>query len=322
MSQTLVLVEHHHGELAPTMGAVFAAAAELGEPAAVVVGEPGATEDLTAELGRLGILTIYAAEAEGAGSLLVTPEAAALEAVLRGNGDVSAVFFASSPTSRECAARLAVRLDLPVLGDVLTAQAGQGELRVEQEAFGGAYRIQVSTHVTPALICMRAASTTHQPTPALPSIRPVALDLAEQRSARITGRNFQPGQNPRPALTTARIVVSGGRGLGSAEQFELVGALADRLGAAVGASRAAVDSGYCGQDLQVGQTGTTVAPELYIALGISGAIQHRAGMEGAGKIVAINKDPNAPIFNISDFGLVGDVGKIIPDLLEILQTRA
>jgi electron transfer flavoprotein alpha subunit len=321
MSQTLVLVEHHHGELAPTMGAVFAAAAELGEPAAVVVGEPGATEELTTELGRLGILTIYAAEAEGAGSLLVTPEAAALEAVLRGNGDISAVFFASSPTSRECAARLAVRLDLPVLGDVLTVQAGQGELCVEQEAFGGAYRVQVSTHLNPPLICMRAASTTLQRTPVLPSILPVTLDLPGNSSARITGRHVQPGLNPRPALATARIVVSGGRGLGSAEQFELVDALADRLGAAVGASRAAVDSGYCGQELQVGQTGTTVAPELYIALGISGAIQHRAGMQGAGKIVAVNKDPNAPIFDIADIGIVGDVGKVVPDLLEILQAQ-
>lgn len=322
MSQALVLVEHHNGALAPTMGALFAAAAELGDPAAVVVGSPGTAGALTAGLGRMGVLSIYAAEADGADSLLVTAEAAALEAVLRQEEDISAVLFTSSPTSRECAARLAVRLDLPLMGDVLAVKTGQGELRVEQEAFGGAYSIEASTHITPALICMRAASTTQQPTPVLPSILPVALDLADQHSARITGRHLQSGLNPRPALTTARIVVSGGRGLGSAEQFELVGALADRLGAAVGASRAAVDSGYCGQDLQVGQTGTTVAPELYIALGISGAIQHRAGMQGAGKIVAINKDPNAPIFDIADFGVVGDVGKVIPDLLEILQTRA
>jgi electron transfer flavoprotein alpha subunit len=286
----------------------------------VVVGTPGTAEQLSVELGRLGVRGVYAAEADGADALLVSPEAAAVETILRGHDDISAVFLTNSPMAKECAARLGVRLDLPYFSDVLAVRR-DGEFVIDQEAFGGAYRVRSSLNTSPPLICLRPTSTPVELSPAQADIYPVPLELDGIAGARITGRHEHTGTNPRPALTTASVIVSGGRGMGSAEDFALVETLADRLGAAVGATRAAVDSGFCGQDLQVGQTGATVAPEIYIALGISGAIQHRAGMQGSGKIIAVNKDPNAPIFEIADLGVVGDVAKIVPALLDILPAR-
>ncbi|MCG2623417.1 electron transfer flavoprotein subunit alpha/FixB family protein [Arthrobacter sp. I2-34] len=321
MSQVLVLAEHVQGELKNNVAELLAAAARLGEPAAVVVRQPGTGAQLTARLGELGAAAVYVADVEEADALLVTPQVAALAAAVAAAGDVSAVLVGTSIDSREAAARLAVRLGAAFLSDVVDLAAAPDGVRATQQAFGGAYTVTATAARGIPVISLRPNS--------VPGTAPAAqaqeIRLAPgpnmAAAARITARHEGQAVSTRPELTAADIVVSGGRGLGSAENFVLVEQLADALGAAVGASRAAVDAGYCAHTMQVGQTGTTVSPNLYLALGISGAIQHRAGMQSAKTIVAINKDPGAPIFEIADFGVVGDVFTVVPQLIEAVNAR-
>ncbi|GAB3688574.1 electron transfer flavoprotein subunit alpha/FixB family protein [Saccharopolyspora tripterygii] len=317
MSEVLVLVDHVDGEVKKVALELLTAARRLGEPAAVVVGEPGATAKLADALRAYGAAKVYAAESADADHYLVTPLVDVLSELVA-SVSPAAVLMSASVDGKEIAGRLAVRTGSGLLSEVVDLDE-QGV--AAHSLFGGGYGAKAKVvkgtsviTVLPGAIEAEEAvgeAVEHQ-------LDVPAPDAA--KSTRITGREPVEGGD-RPELTEASAVVSGGRGVGSAESFEVVERLADSLGAAVGASRAAVDSGFYPHQFQVGQTGKTVSPQLYIALGISGAIQHRAGMQTSKTIVAVNKDAEAPIFEIADFGVVGDLFEVAPQLADEIGKR-
>jgi electron transfer flavoprotein alpha subunit len=313
MSEVLVLVEHADGEVKKVTYELLTAARGLGEPAAVVVGAPGMAAKLREALAAYGAAKVYVAESEDAVSYLVTPKVDVLAALV-GQASPAAVLVAATADGKEISARLAARTGSGLLVDAVGLEGAGSELTAVQSVFGGAFVVKSKSTKGIPIVSVRPGGVEAEPAQGAAVEEAVAVPAVDPaRTARITGVEPVVGGD-RPELTEASVVVSGGRGVGSAESFEVVERLADTLGAAVGASRAAVDSGYYPAQFQVGQTGKTVSPQLYIALGISGAIQHRAGMQTSKTIVAVNKDPEAPIFEIADFGVVGDLFKVAPQL--------
>jgi electron transfer flavoprotein alpha subunit len=317
MAEVLVLVEHSGGEVKRVTNELLTAAARLGEPAAVVVATPGTVVKLRERLAAYGAAKIYVAESEEVERYLTAPAVGVL-AELVASVRPAAVLLAASPDGKEIAGKLAVRTGSGLLSDVVEL-AGDGT--ATHSVFGGSYLVKSQATTPVAVITVRAGAIEPRESPGAAAEQTATIPaVSVARAAKIIERRPIEGGD-RPELTEASVVVSGGRGVGSADNFGVVEELADSLGAAVGASRAAVDSGYYPHQFQVGQTGKTVSPQLYVALGISGAIQHRAGMQTSKIIVAVNKDPEAPIFEIADFGVVGDLFTIVPRLTDAVIKR-
>ncbi|GAB3431570.1 electron transfer flavoprotein subunit alpha/FixB family protein [Actinophytocola sediminis] len=320
MAEVLVLVDHVDGEVKKVTHELLTAARALGEPSAVVVGAPGDAAKLGEALAAYGAAKVYVAESDDAVSYLVTPKVDVLAALVA-SASPAAVLVAASAEGKEVSGRLAARVGGALLVDVIDVAGVGDEVTVTQSVFGGAFVVQAKAAKGLPVISVRPGGLEAEPAQGAAVEEAVEVPAVDQaRSAKITGREPVVGGD-RPELTEASVVVSGGRGVGSAESFDVVEKLADVLGAAVGASRAAVDSGYYPAQFQVGQTGKTVSPQLYIALGISGAIQHRAGMQTSKTIIAVNKDAEAPIFEIADYGVVGDLFKVTPQLTEEVAKR-
>ena len=315
MAEVLVLVDHLEGEIKKSTFELLTAARSLGEPSAVVVGPAGTAGKLADGLKEYGAAKVYVAETDS-GEFL-SPEVSVLSSLVE-SIDPAAVLIAVSADGKEIAGRVAVRTGSALLGDVVAVSAGDGGAGTTHSVFGGAYIAEAKANTGHPVITLRPGSVDAEPAPGAGAEETVEVPAAAGRSATVTAREPITGGD-RPELTEASVVVSGGRGVGSADDFSVVEALADSLGAAVGASRAAVDSGYYPHQFQVGQTGKTVSPQLYIALGISGAIQHRAGMQTSKTIIAVNKDPEAPIFEIADYGVVGDLTTVLPQLTEEIR---
>jgi electron transfer flavoprotein alpha subunit len=310
MPQVLVLVEHEDGATKKVTYEMLTKARDLGDPVALFVGE--GLETAREGLARHGATAVYAA---GGDNRLAGPLTDALAAAA-GRAEPAAVLVAATPLGKDAGARLAARNGWGMLADVVDLDA---DLVATQTVFGGATTVRSRVRTGTPVLAIKPNSFPVAEAPAEPEVVELELAAGEDR-VRVTDHVVQE-QGGRPDVAEAEIVVSGGRGLQDPANFALVEALADALGAAVGASRAAVDAGWYPHQHQVGQTGKTVSPQLYVAVGISGAIQHRAGMQTSKTIVAVNKDADAPIFAISDFGVVGDLFKVIPRLTDEVVKR-
>ena len=316
MAEVLVLVEHSEGAVKKVTSELITAARHLGEPSAVVVGAPGTAAPLVEDLKAAGAAKIYVAESDDAERYLISPFVDVLESLVE-SASPAAVLLPATADGKEIGGRLAARIGSGVLSDVVDVKEGGTAIH---SIFGGAFTVEAKVNADVPVITVRPGAIEPAPSAGAGELVTVAVPAPAANAARITAR--QPAvAGDRPELAEASIVVAGGRGVGSADKFVVVEELADSMGGAVGASRAAVDSGYYPGQFQVGQTGKTVSPQLYIALGISGAIQHRAGMQTSKTIVAVNKDEEAPIFEISDYGIVGDLFSVTPQLTEAVKAR-
>ncbi|GAB10679.1 electron transfer flavoprotein alpha subunit [Gordonia araii NBRC 100433] len=317
MAEVLVLVERDtEGGLKKVTSELITAARALGSPSAVVVGAPGQADAIAGDLAAAGAEKIYVAESDDAGSVLISPAVDVLSSIAE-SASPAGIIVAATADGKEIAGRLAVRLGSGVLADVIEIREGGNAVH---SIFGGSFTVEAQAKGDTPIFSLRPGAVEAAPSAGAGERVDVEVPAQAENAVRIT--NVEPNVGgDRPELTEASIVVSGGRGVGSAEKFSVVEELADSLGAAVGASRAAVDSGYYPGQFQVGQTGKTVSPQLYIALGISGAIQHRAGMQTSKTIIAVNKDEEAPIFEISDYGVVGDLFNVAPQLTEEIKKR-
>jgi electron transfer flavoprotein alpha subunit len=318
MAEILVLAEHVDDDIKKVTLELITLARRFGEPSVVWTG-PGA-EQAQARLAEYGAAKMYVADDAAFDDYVVAP-AAELLAQLVAEKSPALVLLAGNGQGKEVAGRLAVKIDSGVLTDAVDLTPGEGGPVAEQSVFGGGTIVHSRVRRGTPIVAMRPNAVAPEAVPeaGAAELSPVSL-AGEVTGARVTNRVVAE-RGERPDLTEASIVVSGGRGTGGAEGFGIIETLADSLGAAVGASRAVTDAGWYPHQFQVGQTGKTVSPQLYVAVGISGAIQHRAGMQTSKTIIAVNKDPEAPIFELADFGVVGDLFQVVPQLLEEIGKR-
>jgi electron transfer flavoprotein alpha subunit len=313
MSEILVLVDHVDGAVRKPTYELLTIARRLGEPSAVFIGSDvsSAAENLKA----YGAEKIYVVDDADIKDYLVAPQAEVLAQLVE-KTQPGAVLVTSSAEGNEIAARLAVKTESGLITDAVDVQAGPV---TTQSVFAGSYTVQAKVTKGTPIITVKPNAATPEQSDGAGTQEEFAATISEAaRTAKITASEPRKATG-RPELTEAAIVVSGGRGTGG--NFEPVEKFADALGAAVGASRAAVDSGWMPHSFQVGQTGKTVSPQLYVANGISGAIQHRAGMQTSKTIIAVNKDEEAPIFELVDFGVVGDLHAVLPAATEEVNQR-
>jgi electron transfer flavoprotein alpha subunit len=318
VSQVLVVAERSgRGIRKPTLE-LLTLARRLGEPAVALFGP--ADDETVALLGRHGARTIHVAEDPAVTEHLVLPKVEVIAALVTRVQPV-AVLITSGAEGKDVAGRLAVRLGSGILTDAIDVRPDENGIEADQSVVAGSYTAtSIVTRGVP-VITVRPNATTAEPAPVAPTVENADVELSQAaRGARILARRPKAATG-RPDLPDAAVIVSGGRGVGSAEGFKVIEQLADVLGAAVGASRAATDEKWYPHEFQVGQTGKTVAPQLYFASGISGAIQHRAGMQGSKTVVAVNKDPKAPIFALADLGVVGDLHTVLPKLVDEIVRR-
>jgi electron transfer flavoprotein alpha subunit len=314
---TLVFVEHHGDELLKGSLGVLSKAASLGDVGAVAIGS--GVRALAGEAGKFGAAKVYVADDEQLAAPLPQPRVDVLAQLVRDQG-IDTVLFANSVLAADIAAGLAARLDAGLNWDLTDLVQENGRLVGKRPALQDSVYVDVGWTSEPRLALFRSGSFDPNATGGSAEVEDLEVALEDfSTAARMIDQAHEESEGP--SIEDAPVIVAGGRGLGGPENFTLVEELAKALGGAVGATRAVVDAGWYPYATQVGQTGKTVAPKLYIACGISGAIQHKVGMQSSGVIVAINKDPNAPIFEFSDLGVVGDVHEVVPKLTELVKQR-
>ncbi len=323
MAELWVVVDHDDGEVRKVTLQALAGgrrvAAELGlDVAAVFVG--GGFEKARERLAAAGAGTAYVGGSDDVDGYLLQPHIETVSSLVQ-EKQPAVVLFGSDALGKDLASGVAARIGAGVLADVVDLAVEGDRAVATMSVFGGATVTRCQVRGTPQIICVKPNAFVAEDAPGDLNVVEVPVAASDgAKQARIVER-VQQEAGGRPAVEEASIIVSGGRGLGGPEHFAVVEALADALGAAVGASRAAVDAGWYPHQHQVGQTGKTVSPQLYVAVGISGAIQHRAGMQTSKTIVAVNKDADAPIFQLADFGVVGDLFTVIPALTEEIRRR-
>ncbi|WKD59436.1 electron transfer flavoprotein subunit alpha/FixB family protein [Corynebacterium caspium] len=316
MSQVYVLAQYNQENLDGSVAELITAARVFGDVTAVVVGTPGIGQRFSTALGELGAKQVIAAEDPNYQQRLVLPEVDALSMLAAQNP--APIVVSATAFGNEVAGRLAARLASGMLSDVIGINADRS---AKMSIFGDTVEVSTVVGGNSPIYTVRPGAIAAQPQPAAGELQIMALPGISAKDLEVTAV-IPTARGARPELTQAKVVVCGGRALGSRENFEkLVGGLADALGGAVGATRDAVDLGYVDGQYQVGQTGVTIAPDLYIGLGISGAIQHTAGMQTAKKIVVINSDEDAPFFQLADLGVVGDIFEIVPELIADIEAH-
>ncbi|MFJ2580203.1 electron transfer flavoprotein subunit alpha/FixB family protein [Kitasatospora aureofaciens] len=318
MAEILVLVDHADGAVRKPALELLTLARRIGEPSAVVLGAGDKAADIAAKAGEYGAAKVYVADGAEFADQLVVPKVDALTQIAQA-GSPAAVLVTSSGEGKEVAARVALRLGSGIITDAVDVRAGDQGPVATQSVFAASFTVDSRISNGVPVITVKPNAVAPEAAPAAGAVENVAVAFTGN-AAKVTSRTPRVSTG-RPELTEAAIVVSGGRGVGEAAGFGVVEELADVLGAAVGASRAAVDAGWYPHSNQVGQTGKQVSPQLYVANGISGAIQHRAGMQTSKTIVAVNKDPEAPIFELADYGVVGDLFEVLPQLTAEVKAR-
>ena len=318
MSEILVVVDHAEGAVKKPTYEMLTLAARVGEPSAVFIGPRAKGAVVADAVKKYGAGKVYVVYDEGLKGYLVAPKAEALQQVME-KSSPGAVLIASSAEGKEIAGRLAIKTGSGLITDAVDVESDHDTAVTTQSVFAGNYTVKAKVTRGTPIITVKPNSAAPQEADGAGTVEEVSVTVSDAaKGAQIVASQPRKATG-RPELTEAAIVVSGGRGTGGS--FEPVEELADALGAAVGASRAAVDSGWKPHSYQIGQTGKTVSPQLYIAAGISGAIQHRAGMQTSKTIVAVNKDDEAPIFELVDFGVVGDLHTVLPAVTEEVTQR-
>lgn len=319
MAEVLVLVDHVDGDVRKSTTEALTAASRLGEPSAVLVGDAAAGQAAHDTLARYGAAKIYRLEGPAYTDHLVAPVAEALAHLVE-RSSAAAVLLPATNDGKEIAGRLAIKTSSGLITDAVDVQPGPaGGVQTTQSVFAGAYTVVTTVTQGSPILTLKPNSIEPVEAPGAGAEESIEVELSAAATAATITERKEKEASGRPSLTEASIVVSGGRG--TAGDFGPVENFADSLGAAVGASRAAVDAGWYPHAAQVGQTGVQVSPQLYIAAGISGAIQHRAGMQTSKTIIAVNKDEEAPIFELVDFGVVGDLFAVLPQAAQEVNAR-
>ncbi|MDQ6642749.1 MAG: electron transfer flavoprotein subunit alpha/FixB family protein [Actinomycetota bacterium] len=318
MSEILVLVDHVDGSVRKPTYELLTIAKRLGEPSAVFIGGADKADDAVVAVKKFGAEKVYVVDDAQIKGYLVAPKAEALQQLVE-KTSAGAVLITSSAEGKEIAGRLAIKINSGLITDATDVQQADGGPVTTQSVFAGNYTVQAKITKGTPIITVKPNAATPEESEGAATKEEFTAEISESaKKAKIVASQPRKASG-RPELTEAAIVVSGGRGTGG--DFSEVEGFADALGAAVGASRAAVDSGWMPHAFQIGQTGKTVSPQLYVANGISGAIQHRAGMQTSKSIVAVNKDDEAPIFELVDFGVVGDLHTVLPAATEEINKR-
>jgi electron transfer flavoprotein alpha subunit len=315
MSEVLVLVDHLDGSVRKPTYELLTIAKRLGEPSAVFIGDGAKASEVAEKVKKYGAEKVYVVDDAQIKGYLVAPKAEALQQLAE-KSSAAAILIPSNVEGKEIAGRLAIKLGSGLITDAVDVQEGPV---TTQSVFAGSYTVTAKVTKGTPIITVKPNSATPEESEGAGAVEEFTAEISDAaKGAKIVASQPRKASG-RPDLNEAAIVVSGGRGTGG--DFTPIEEFADALGAAVGASRAAVDSGWIAHSFQVGQTGKTVSPQLYIAAGISGAIQHRAGMQTSKTIVAVNKDEEAPIFELVDFGVVGDLKSVLPAATEKVTER-